>query len=160
MPSKSDRGGCTAARRRLNRPRGLCGQLGALHTTVATGRRTRDWLCGSSTLQDVWCWFCTPCWMFHVGCSISMICWMMDLLDSFIMVYVCYICGFVWYIYVHLCDICEFQLYNHICDAKQKKQTKILLIPALPPANKGSRQRILCHLPIKAVGKESSAPCQ
>jgi len=53
LPSRSDLGGCTATCRRLDRPRGLCGQLGALHTTVATGRRTRDWLCGSSTLQDV-----------------------------------------------------------------------------------------------------------
>ena len=60
------------------------------------------------------------------------------------------------------------------CDAKQKKQTKTLLIPALPPAmwkaggkggiswtmaalppaNKGSWARILCHLLIKTVGKE------
>ena len=42
LPSRSDLGGCTAARRRLDRLRGLCGQLGALHTTVATSHRTRD----------------------------------------------------------------------------------------------------------------------
>ena len=53
LPSRSNPSGCTTARRRLDRPRGLRGQLGALHTTVATGHRTCDWLCGSSTLQDV-----------------------------------------------------------------------------------------------------------
>ena len=52
LPSRSDLGGCTTARHRLDRLRGLCGLLGALHTTVATGRRTRG-LCGSSTLQGV-----------------------------------------------------------------------------------------------------------
>jgi len=30
----------------------------------------------------------------------------------------------------------------------------------LPPANKGSRQRALCHLPRKAVDKEPFATCQ
>ena len=95
-------------------------------------------------------------------------------------------------IYVDLCDICEFQLYNHICDAKQKTDQNFIYSSfatchvesrwkswnlmnngsfatcqerqsaksSLPPANKVSRQRALCHLPIKAVGKESFATCQ
>ena len=49
---------------------------------------------------------------------------MMDLLDSFVMVYVCYICGFVPYIYVDMCDICEFQIYNYICDLVAVMQNK------------------------------------
>jgi len=31
---------------------------------------------------------------------------------------------------------------------------------AILPANKGSRQRMLCHLPIKAVDNESFATCE
>jgi len=55
----------------------------------------------------------------------------------------------------------------------KKKQAEILLIPALPPAQKrqsaksplppakkGSRQRALCHLSKKAVGKEPFATRQ
>jgi len=82
-----------------------------------------------------------------------------------------------------LCDICEFQLYNHISDLIAVMQNRIngpkfylfqlchLSIKAgkesfatcqgrqlakspLPPAEKGSRQRAFCHLSTKAVGKE------
>jgi hypothetical protein len=55
--------GRTPAHRKSDRPRGLRGQLGALHTTVATGRRTSEWLCGCSTLLHVGCWICATCWM-------------------------------------------------------------------------------------------------